>query len=413
MRRIVTCLAAAALTTVALAQPERGDRRGGFGGGPGGPDGGPPTPGRMLERMADMLRGRLDLDDAQQVQLDEIVAAIREGAELNGGPGDMQALFEEMRTAREAGDDARVDELREQMRGQFRQMGDTMTALLDQVEPILSEEQVGQLSELRQRMNDRMRGGDPRQQAQEAIRDMRQELKLNDEQATQFDTLVEEFRARGREAGQRMGDMRSIFEELRTAREAGDTAKVEELRAQIEQQRPDPRRWMEEFLDGVEGIVGPEQAAIVQKYRDRLAAGPGGERGREARELDPRAIIDATRRLDLTKEQRDQLKQLESEAGRAFREIDRQDRTARAEFVDSFKQEVIAVLTEEQAVQFERLLAQGGRDRGGRDGERSGDGERGARDRGGERGARDRGGERAGGGGAPRERRPRKGGDQP
>ncbi|RMF84016.1 MAG: hypothetical protein D6744_03785, partial [Planctomycetota bacterium] len=325
----------AALSAAALAQPDDIGRRDGFGRGPGGPGGGPPTPGRMLDRMAEMLRSRLSLDEQQQAELDEIVAAIREGIELNGESTDMQSVFEEMRAAREAGDEQRVNELREQMRGRFRQMGETVSALLDQVEPILNEEQAAQLAEMRERMRQRMREGDPRRRAQEAIRELRNELDLTEEQAAQFDELVEGLRSRGREMGERMGEMRSVFEELRAAREAGDTEKVEQLRAQLEEMRPNPRAWLEEFLDSVEQLVGPEQADIVQKYRDRLAeAAPGRQ---QSRELDPRAIIAATRRLDLTREQRDQLRQLEAEAGRAYREIRREAEAVRAEFIESFK----------------------------------------------------------------------------
>ncbi len=271
----------------------------------------------MAERLAEVL----DLDETQRGQLDEIVARYRERwDEQRTRGGEMRALLEEMRAAREAGDQARIEELRNRLSEARRGGEELRTQFFDEVEMILREDQVERLHQFRERMGGFGRGeGGPMLWMAERLRE---ELRLDETQSRRFDELLESLRE-----------------------------KMTGLRDQPREERREAfGRLMEEFYSQLEPILNAEQVKVLADYRERTRQ---AGRGDELREL-----FRAVRRLDLTEEQAARLREIEQEARRSQREIDRGDREAMAELTGHVKEQVLALLTPGQAAELEKLLAE-------------------------------------------------------
>ncbi|MFO0837091.1 MAG: Spy/CpxP family protein refolding chaperone [Phycisphaerae bacterium] len=345
--------------------PPPGDMRGGrFGpGGPGGP-GGPMNVGRMAERLAEELQ----LDDAQKAQYDDIVARYRKEF-----AGDGQ-LFEQMRAARESGDQEQMREIGQQMRQRRQAMDQAMGRFYDEVRPILREDQVQRLDESRERQQARERRNPMR-----AVQELRDSLNLDATQQQQFDEMLQSVRERMM-ASREGGEMREMFEQMRAAREAGDMNKVEQLRQQFAD-RNDFTESMESFMDDLAPILRDDQKAALEAFRDRYQA--SAARGEAT---DFRTLIAAARRVDLNPEQARALKQVYDEARRAAREVRSGDSEGRATLAAKVRDDIRSVLTADQYRQFEQNLERANRSgdrerRGGqqRDPQQRGDRRRGDR----------------------------------
>jgi Spy/CpxP family protein refolding chaperone len=296
-----------------------------------------PPPGDFrggMMMMTDRLAEMLELDETQQAQFDDIAARYRERFEERRQQGeDMRALFEEMREAREAGDDARVDEIREKLREARRGGDELRTEFLDEVEKILREDQIERLNQFRERMARGFGRGEGGPMFGMADR-LREELKLSEEQSRKFDELLESLREKMRGLrDQPGGDRRDAFGRL-----------------------------MEEFYSELEPILDAEQVKVLAEYRDRARQ---AGRGDELREL-----FRAVRRLDLTEDQTARLRAIEQEARRSQREMNRRDREAVAELTGHVKDQVLELLTPEQADQLEKLLSERDRPERGADRQR-------------------------------------------
>lgn len=285
---------------------------------------GQPPPGGRFEMMTQRLAESLDLDETQQAQYDEIVARYRGQAEEQRNRGEqMRELMEQAREAREAGDTAKAQELGEQVRAMRRADGESRTKMLDDVQKILRPDQVERLSEFREQLQ-RMqnRGGDP----VERMARLKESLNLNEQQATKFDELAAQMRTTFQQARETGGDMR---EAMRGAMETFDR----ELRT----------------------VLTPEQQKTLGEFREQM--GRRGPQQQQPRDGDPRMIVRAARNLDLTAEQRDRMKAIEDDIRRAQREGGR-DPEAQAVLAAQAKKDILALLTSEQAQEFERELAQ-------------------------------------------------------
>lgn len=344
-----------------FGRPGRGDHRRGPDGRDGAQDQPPrPTdPAEMVDRMAKMLTERLDLTTDQQAQLADLVTAMKKSLEL-GSQSDPAALADELSAARDAGDDARVDEIRQQMRSRAHLMGETASALLDEVEPILTESQAKRLGEIRARMEERRRDV-PGDRFQQRVDQLRKALKLDETQQAQFDKIVADYQARAKEMAEKFNQRGDIGRQMRDARQDGDKAKLKALRPQLEELRgQDPRALMDEFYGALEPILNEKQLGVLARFRDRAGAPPRGE----DRPLDVRHVLQAARRLDLTDEQQKKIREIETELRRSMRDTVREARQAgheqRAEMANKVKGEIVEMLDEQQAAEFERMLANHG-----------------------------------------------------
>ena len=194
MKRIMalTVVALFALATTAVAQqgPPRGERgqgqqRGGRGQGQArGERGQGPRMGQFFDRIIE----ELNLDDEQMAQVDEIRAAQQERMQ------NMRAQWEEVRAAMEAGDEQRAAELREQMRSQRGDPGAAMQAMLDQIEPILHDDQLEAFDKIRERMNQRTQQSERWRDQMRMIQELPDAVGMTDEQRGQYQDLLAQRR---------------------------------------------------------------------------------------------------------------------------------------------------------------------------------------------------------------------------
>jgi hypothetical protein len=306
----------------------------------------------MLDRLSGRMAQTLELTEEQQVEFDAIVEEFRqrmnEGA---AGPGERRRLREEMREARDSGDDAQADELRGQMREQRHGSQALMEEFFDRVEPILEGDQVERLTEMRERFAERGRRGDRRAGMQQLIEQIPGKLELDEEQQAQYDELVAGLRSGAEERRARWQEMQPLMQELREARRAGDEQRVAEIRSQLDEARGAGGSPLEAFFADLEEILRDDQKAKLAELRE-AAGDRRGPRGTQ----DVPAIIRAAKRLDLNEEQRGSLREISEKAARDWRELGRRDRAARVELARRVKQDIVGILTPEQAEQFEQVL---------------------------------------------------------
>ncbi|HMQ14727.1 MAG TPA: hypothetical protein PKC49_02025 [Phycisphaerae bacterium] len=371
--RMIAVAATLLLCAAGVAQETDRPDRGRFGRGQGGPPGpGGPNFEMLSQRVADQL----DLDDQQRASYDEIVAGFRERFAQGGQGEQMRDLMRQMREARQAGDDALAEDLRRKME-ETRRTGDALREdFLSQVEPILRPDQVERLATIRERFGamERQRFGNPMQQ----IAELRDVLHLDDQQNQQFDDLLAEMREQMRSQRGMGAELRPLIEELRAAQEAGDEERVAEIRARLAELRPDPREMFDNFYADLEKILRADQLQALRDFRARQPGPPGQDR---AARTDVRSLFREARRLDLSRDQADDLADLEETAGRANRDARRERAAAdqaQAALYERVKQQIIEILTPEQRQQFERTLQRAergergerARPRGGAEGER-------------------------------------------
>jgi hypothetical protein len=346
----------------------QGDRRPRQERGPGDRRGGERGPGmdRMWERVVDELQ----LDEEQRARFDEIVAKYRERGQEMGQR--WREMRDEMRKAREAGDEERMRELRDEMRQGRTEPDSGLSEALEELEPILREDQIAKLWELQDQMQSRRQDRDRYRRIMEDLPD---ELGLSDEQRNEYDELL---RAQREERRERFSGIRPLMEELRQAREAGDEARVQELQQQLEQSRPGPETMFEGFFEDLASILTEEQVERLAAFRKSLEEGDGGTSGDAG---NVRNVLRAAKRLKLDADQKEEIRQIEQEAIRAYREIPRSNKEEHATLAAEVKAEIVKVLDKTQAEEFETALKRldrgrpaerrdRDRDRGGRRGER-------------------------------------------
>lgn len=336
-----------------------------------------------MRRMLDRVGEQLDLDDSQREKLDQIVES------RSGDMDRRRELGQQMREARESGDDARLEELREQMRGGGGR--NPFEAILNELEPVLREDQLDSLDEMRQNFG--RRGGRNQQGLdRRSIERLGEDLNLSSEQTQKFDEIIANYNERRGDLGGRMREMGGIWRELREARQAGDERKAEELQAKLAEIRPDRQASTDRLFNQIERILNNDQKKILEEARQRM--GSRGDRRGRGRQPDVREILRAAKRLRLDDDQKAELREIERDAQRDQRELSARDREAQAELTQDVKKEILKILDDDQKRQFERSLNSSDRRGGRRGGER---GERGARR--GQRGER-----RPTRGGEPRDR---------
>lgn len=320
-----------------------GRERGGFGGPP------PGRPGGDWQRgMVDRIAEELQLDDAQYARLEELMAAQRD---------QMDKMFQEMREARESGDETRMQEIRARF-GEGRGPGGMFGAVFEDLRKDLRPDQIEKLDEMRENMSNRMRGGD--RLDQRAFDRLSEELKLDEQQQQQFDEIVAEFIKGEGDRDARMRELRPLFDEMRQAREDGDEAKMAELRAKFEEARASGEHGRDEVFSQIETILTPEQKETLAKFRDR-----GERRGRDRDRQDPRDLVRAARRLELSDEQSQRLDEIEKQLSEARRDVNPRDREAVTKLFEDTKADIHELLEPQQVEEFDRALERS-RDRGRR-----------------------------------------------
>ncbi len=321
-----------------------------------------------VDRMAQRLVESLDLDDQQREQFEEILAGQRERNE------EMGQIWREIREANQDGDEQRAAELREELRAQGGQRrGNPMTGILDELKPILRDDQMEAFEQLRERMGNM--GGQGRGRNR-GVENLIERLDLTEEQQREWDGIKSEQRDQGRN---RWEEIRPLMEEMREARESGDDERLAEIRAKFAEMRGGNRGGGNDArLEALEKILDDDQKRMLEEYREQ--AGRRGGRDERNRAPDVRSIIQTAKRLDLSRDQKEELRDIEQEAGREQRAV-RRDRQAAAALAETVKRDIMELLDDDQKRDFERQLNRAGRRTGRRSDDRREDGRRNRDDR--------------------------------
>ena len=312
------------------------------------------SPFAFLRRLPE----ELGLTDEQRAEYDAILDEHQSAwRDRRGDQEDMRELAAQYREASRNGDTERAAELRDQMRSRGTHADTMMSAFLDDVATILTNEQLPKLDQLREEMAARRESGRQRVAIQQMMRDLPEALELTDEQRAQWDDMLAEQRAQMRQRRDQGNSLRPLLDEMHEARLAGDDARVAEIQAELEAARPsmpDPN----ELLDKLQTILTADQQARLTELRQRFRAANDGP---DAQQLDPRKVLDAAKRLDLNKKQREQMKTIIRETQQA-RDKGPRDEAAQAALGQTVKQQILQILDKEQAAEFERLLQREQRD---------------------------------------------------
>ncbi|MEW6197695.1 MAG: Spy/CpxP family protein refolding chaperone [Planctomycetota bacterium] len=334
------------------AQPDPGAGRPGRRGQvpPPGPPGRPP-----LEFMAERLAEELDLTDAQRPKYDEIVAKYAElaGTEPEGNRQRMRELGQAYREAREAGDEERAAQIREQMREQASERGRVLREFFDEVRTVLEPAQVAKLDEVRSRTRRfGERGGAAFWRTVQTLPD---ELNLTPEQRAQFDKLLQEQRDILEDHLRAWRQMRAEkVEQMRAAEESGDEELAAKLREELLWSRPEGPD-VDAFFEQLAKVLTEEQRAQLAEFRADMS----NPRPVDAA-LDVREILRAARRLTLNDEQRQKLRDINHQAMSAERR-GRLDDAAKADLAARTKAQILEMLNADQKAQFEQMLMRDGR----------------------------------------------------
>lgn len=302
------------------------------------PDGPPGGAGFFEGQFARMAR-RLDLDEAQQTQFEQILAPYRES---------MRSRFELMQQMREAERNNDTVAM-ENLRGQMEEMGrpqDSFEEISAELEPILRPEQIDKLDAWREEFSTRQT---QREQFRQATTELPEKLNLDPAQTEQFEEAVIAVRESMR---RRIEGVRQAAEEDRAAEEAGEQPAGERVREQTAMSRIDRSDLLNELLTKVEGIVTEEQKPALAAYRAELASAVEQAAGR-GKTPDLRTMFRTARRLDLDDEQKAELRDLEREGMRASRAAGKAEE---ANVAQEYRTKLMSILTAEQKAAFEQSL---------------------------------------------------------
>ena len=308
--------------------------------------------GPRFEWIFDRVARDLELDEEQKRQFDEIRAAHRERMEP------FRERREAIRQARDEGNDELADQLRSELRESMRGSGgprESMQQALDELDPILTEEQRGRLSEMRERQRERR---ERRRQDRNMMENLPDQLQMDESQRSQYAALMDASRKQMRE---RFSNMRPLFEQMREARESNDEARYEELRTQLDNMRPDRQAMRDNLLGQVESILRDDQKQQLADLRQNLQTSDA--QPDEKLPGDLRTTLRAATRLRLNTEQKAELRKINADARKAWRDARRtdrenrsRDREAEAALTAQVKTQILGILDEEQTEKYREEL---------------------------------------------------------
>lgn len=353
LRWTLVLAAAWALAPATLAQQDTESRGGArrLQGVPGGGEG--------RKAMYDRIRSELDLDDEQKAKYDAIVDEHKKKGRPGMRGARARGITRGGRGARGGGGSSSGAEPRTDVRGA---RGDHMDAFFDEVEGILRDDQQKKLADIRKDHAARrgLGGGGPIAQ----LRRLQGDLKLDDEQNQRYEGLLDKLDEDLKSSRTGGADIGEVIEEIRAAAEAGNTDRVKELRERLPNPRQANDRAVAQFLDEVESFLEPKQLDTLERYKRQLRA------NREETNL--RECFRFVSRLDLDRDQRQEMRGIQRDSARALREA-RRDAGETARVTAEVKEQLRGMLADEQCAEFDKWLEQKESKRGkqARRGERS------------------------------------------
>ena len=304
---------------------------------------------RALDGMLRRAAERLDLDEQQKAKFDELVTELKkELGAARGARAARQSGAEEQEDQKPEAEESpagepQAGEGKAPKRGGRRSSAAILARFYDRLEPILREDQIEKLDELR--------GGGAQFQRPPSnplarVRRLRGELDLKPEQGAEFDRLYAELEARLNNKGDDDPDVLALVEKLREAVERGDRAELAAVREQIMAKRSGGDGAIEWFYEELSKSLTPEQREKLDQRRSQSGRG---------RHTDARTLLRLAGRLQLEGEQRDQLREIERETREKLRET-RGDKAASEALDRAVEEKIRALLTAEQVTEFDRLI---------------------------------------------------------
>lgn len=334
MNRALVCGLFAGLMVAAGAA-----QQGGFQAGQRGPGGGW-SGGGWFDRLLERIATELKLDDAQRSALETIAEPHRQRVQ------EMGQKLEQWRAASSDEDHERAEVLRAELAA-ARSPSVVMSRLLEEIEPILRDDQLARYDQLVDEVETRRRDVEL---LRRVFSELPSELRLDETQQAEWDRLLA---ARRRARAEQASALQPLREALREAEEAGDEERARELRRQLLESRPDRPESFAAFFDELEKILRPEQLAVLDRYRREL-----GVAGTPDPEYIPdvRTILRAAKRVRLSGTQRHALREIEREAAKARKSLDRHDAAAADKLARTVRQRIVALLDDRQVGVFEQCL---------------------------------------------------------
>ncbi|MBU0641027.1 MAG: hypothetical protein KKB50_19360 [Planctomycetes bacterium] len=177
-------------------------------------------------------------------------------------------------------------------------------------------------------------------------------LDLNEEQQRHVDELLaafgEQLQASRADARRNLELARSLAQEGREAEQAGDLAKAEEIRKQIQRLRPGIAA-EDDFFTGLMPMLNAEQKQIAQKLRDRLDKDPDVT-------LRPGPVARLAIDLRLKDEQYAKLQELQQQARQDIRMLPPDGSTTYENVVNEFAKHVRELLGPAQVKIFDKEM---------------------------------------------------------
>ena len=288
--------------------------------------------GPSVRRIIERLDQRIEFDEAQIAQIDELVAAHEERMQ------ELRAQWQEVRAAMEAGDEARAAELREKLRRQRGGPGEIIRTVFDEIEPLLHESQLEAFQEFRGNFARRRDHGEIGRMRQ-MIRELPDAVNMTEDQRREF----QEFLTDRRQA------MRAQMRERWPQGGGGGFGERGRWGP------PDFAAMREEIFAGVAEILNEDQLELLTVYWGPTESGlhPGEEAGPE----DFRVVLLAAKRVrDLNDAQKQAWRQIMLDAMRSFRRLRRTDKEGKAELDAEVKGRILELLDQTQKEAFERNM---------------------------------------------------------
>lgn len=293
----------------------------------------PRGPAARFARMAD----ELELDDDQRAQFRELAEGL--GERFRSQREQWRALrpkYNELREAREAGDEERAAELEQEIEGMRPNPGRIFDGFFEDAKTFLNEDQIVQLEEMRQR-----RRADREERVRQ--REGRPPDRLVERNEGQGGTQV---LARLEEALDFGGQLQLDERQRVSAQKA-----IDDARKQLGENEADQERIVEGVFAAMRADLREDQIQSFGSLKKSVVSGATSV----ASAGDIRLVLRAVRKVRLRTDQKRKLRDIHKAGAAEFKKV-RNDKAEAAKLAEEVKRQIVEMLNDRQVRTFEREL---------------------------------------------------------
>jgi hypothetical protein len=177
------------------------------------------------------------------------------------------------------------------------------------------------------------------------VRYLLRQLDLTEAQAARAQELLETTLVDAGDAPVNIDEVRKLWTQIERAKDAGNQDKVDALTQRLQRLGQDTAADADFFMNLEPSLTGV-QKEMLEQARARLDRNPSGA-------VRPIDLMRAARRLDLTEEQQDKMRAARAAARKKIGPLLKLSGKLERELVNLYADEVRALLTPEQLLQFE------------------------------------------------------------